>query len=161
MERYGRYAGPIFTASDREPGGCPILADAFVTTEDGTGIVHLAPAFGEDDYRVAAARRGRRSTRRSRGRCYNPVRPDGTFDERVRGRDGRSYEGRFVKDPALTQELIEDLRERGLLLRVEEYEHSYPHCWRCGTPLLYYAKPSWYIATSTAARASCWRRTRR
>jgi isoleucyl-tRNA synthetase len=53
-----------------------------------------------------------------------------------------------VKDPRLTAELIEDLSARGLLLRVQEYEHSYPHCWRCGTPLLYYAKPSWYIATS-------------
>src|ERR1035441_7231702 len=82
------------------------------------------------------------------GTLYNPVEPDGTYDERVRSRTGDSYAGRFVKDPALTQELIEDLRERGLLLRVQEYEHSYPHCWRCGTPLLYYAKPSWYIATS-------------
>ena len=54
-----------------------------------------------------------------------------------------------MKDPELTAELIEDLAERGLLLRVADYEHSYPHCWRCGTPLLYYAKPSWYIATSS------------
>ena len=76
------------------------------------------------------------------------MRPDGTYDGACAHRDGRSYEGRFVKDPALTEELIEDLRERGLLLRVQDYEHSYPHCWRCGTPLLYYAKPSWYIATS-------------
>jgi isoleucyl-tRNA synthetase len=66
----------------------------------------------------------------------------------VRDRNGNSYEDRFVKDPALTKELIEDLDARGLLLRVQDYEHSYPHCWRCGTPLLYYAKPSWYIATS-------------
>ncbi|HYM55300.1 MAG TPA: class I tRNA ligase family protein, partial [Solirubrobacteraceae bacterium] len=58
------------------------------------------------------------------------------------------YEGRFVKDPALTRELIEDLDGRGLVLRVQEYEHSYPHCWRCGTPLLYYAKTSWYIRTT-------------
>jgi isoleucyl-tRNA synthetase len=79
---------------------------------------------------------------------YNPVLPDGTYDDRVRSRDGGSLEGRFVKDPALTHELIDDLRARGLLRRVEDYEHSYPHCWRCGTPLLYYAKPSWYIATS-------------
>ncbi|HEX4012113.1 MAG TPA: class I tRNA ligase family protein, partial [Solirubrobacteraceae bacterium] len=79
---------------------------------------------------------------------YNPVRPDGTYDGRVRDRKGNPYEGRFVKDPELTKELIEDLDARGLLLRVEDYEHSYPHCWRCGTPLLYYAKPSWYIATT-------------
>ena len=76
------------------------------------------------------------------------MRPDGTYDERVLDRNGASYAGRDVKDQALTAELIEDLRERGLLLRVQDYEHSYPHCWRSGNPLLYYAKPSWYIATS-------------
>jgi len=148
VERYGGYDGPVFAARDREPGTLPILADEYVTTEDGTGIVHLAPAFGEEDYRVAGA-----STRvpfdpTQASTLYNPVRADGTYDERPLNRDGRPYEGRFVKDPQLTGELIEDLRERGLLLRVQDYEHSYPHCWRCGTPLLYYAKPSWYIATS-------------
>jgi isoleucyl-tRNA synthetase len=148
VERYGSYEGPIFAASDREPGPLPILADEFVTTHDGTGIVHLAPAFGEDDYRVAAAAPQVPFDPTSRDTLYNPVRPDGTYDARVRDRTGAGFEGRFVKDPALTQELIADLRERGLLLRVERYEHSYPHCWRCGTPLLYYAKPSWYIATS-------------
>ena len=71
----------------------------------------------------------------------NPVRLDGTFDERI-----GPYAGRWVKDA--DPDLIEDLRARGKLLRAETYEHSYPHCWRCGTPLLYYAKPSWYIATS-------------
>jgi isoleucyl-tRNA synthetase len=148
IERYGSYHGPIFAASDREEGPLPILADAFVTTGDGTGIVHLAPAFGEEDYRVAAASPRVPFDPTQAGTLYNPVRADGTYDERVRSRDGTSYEGRFVKDPELTRELIEDLRERGLLLRVADYEHSYPHCWRCGTPLLYYAKPSWYIATS-------------
>jgi len=148
VERYGSYEGPIFAASDREPGPLPIVADAFVTTEDGTGIVHLAPAFGEDDYRVAAASPRVPFDPTRAGTLYNPVRADGSYDARTLSRDGHSYEGRFVKDPELTRELIEDLRERGLLLRVQAYEHSYPHCWRCGTPLLYYAKPSWYIATS-------------
>jgi isoleucyl-tRNA synthetase len=148
VERYRSYHGPIFAAADREEAELPILADAFVTTEDGTGIVHLAPAFGEDDYRVAAAAPEVPFDPTMSATLYNPVRPDGTYDSRTLSRDGRSYEGRFVKDPALTAELIEDLRVRGLLLKVEEYEHSYPHCWRCGTPLLYYAKPSWYIATS-------------
>ncbi len=60
----------------------------------------------------------------------------------------RSYEGRHVKDPQLTSDLIEDLRARGLLLVEEAYEHSYPHCWRCGTPLIYYAKSAWYIRTT-------------
>ena len=146
--RYGSYHGPIFAAADRQEGALPILADEFVTTEDGTGIVHLAPAFGEDDYRVAAAAPEVLFDPTRAESLYNPVRADGTYDERTRDRAGNSLAGRFVKDPALTEELIEDLRERGLLLRVQEYEHSYPHCWRCGTPLLYYAKPSWYIATS-------------
>jgi isoleucyl-tRNA synthetase len=146
VERYGSYEGPIFAASDREPGPLPILADEFVTTDDGTGIVHLAPAFGEEDYRVAAAAGIFRGD--DARTLYNPVRPDGTYDERPRSRAGEPYSGRFVKDPGLTRELTEDLDARGLLLRVEQYEHSYPHCWRCGTPLLYYAKPSWYIATT-------------
>jgi isoleucyl-tRNA synthetase len=148
VARYGHYVGPIFALDDRSPGDSPILADDFVTTEDGTGIVHIAPAFGEDDYRVAAAAPEVPFDPTRAGTLYNPVKPDGTYDARVRSRDGGSYEGRFVKDPALTHELIADLDARGLLLRVQEYEHSYPHCWRCGTPLLYYAKPSWYIATS-------------
>ncbi len=148
VERYRSYQGPIFAATDRAPGPLPILADEFVTTEDGTGIVHLAPAFGEDDYRVAAAAPEVPFDPTIAGTLYNPVQPDGTYDARVLDRHGRSYAGRFVKDPELTAELIEDLRARGLLLDVRDYEHSYPHCWRCGTPLLYYAKPSWYIATS-------------
>jgi isoleucyl-tRNA synthetase len=148
VARYGGYDGPVFAAEDRQRGTLPILADEFVTTEDGTGIVHLAPAFGEEDYRVSAAAPEVPFDPTIAGTLYNPVKPDGTYDGRVRSREGTSYEGRFVKDPGLTEELISDLRERGLLLRVQDYEHSYPHCWRCGTPLLYYAKPSWYIATS-------------
>ncbi len=148
VARYGSYEGPIFAASDRTPGPLPILADEFVTTEDGTGIVHLAPAFGEDDYRVSAASPLVPFDPTQAGTLYNPVKPDGTYDARTLSGGGASYEGRFVKDPELTRELIADLDARGLLLRVQDYEHSYPHCWRCGTPLLYYAKPSWYIATS-------------
>jgi len=146
VERYRSYEGPIFAASDRQAGPLPILADDFVTTGDGTGIVHLAPAFGEDDYRVAAAAGIFKGD--DPRTLYNPVKADGSYDERPRSRAGEPYAGRFVKDPQLTKELIADLDARGLLLRVEEYEHSYPHCWRCGTPLLYYAKPSWYIATT-------------
>ena len=78
--RYGSYQGPIFDTG--EPGGFPILADEFVTTEDGTGIVHIAPAFGEDDYRVAAA--AGIFDPEQPGTLLNPVRPDGTFDARVR-----------------------------------------------------------------------------
>ncbi|HEY4098081.1 MAG TPA: class I tRNA ligase family protein, partial [Baekduia sp.] len=99
---------------------------------DGTGLVHTAIAFGEDDFRLGA---------QYGLKVVNPVQLDGTYDERIKG-----YEGRFVKDA--DADLVEELRNSGRLLRVQEYEHSYPHCWRCGTPLLYYAKPSWYIATS-------------
>jgi isoleucyl-tRNA synthetase len=135
------YKGPVFNLTDREPGGFPVIAGDFVTTEDGTGLVHIAPAFGEDDYRVAAENGIFDPTQRQT--LYNPVKPDGHFDSRVTG-----FEDRFVKDPEVTRELIADLERRGLLFREQVYEHSYPHCWRCGTPLLYYATSSWYIGTS-------------
>jgi isoleucyl-tRNA synthetase len=135
------YEGPVFALSDREQGGFPVIAGDFVTTEDGTGLVHIAPAFGEDDYRVAAENGLFDPT--EHGTLYNPVEPNGHFDTRVAG-----FEDKFVKDPEVTAALIGDLRKRGLLFREQVYEHAYPHCWRCGTPLLYYAKSSWYVATS-------------
>jgi len=129
-----RYAAPFpFIASEAYgPRGHTVLLADFVSAEDGTGIVHTAVAFGEDDFRL--------------GREYgltvvNPVRLDGTYDERI-----GPYAGRWVKDA--DDDLVEDLRSRGRLFRAERHHHSYPHCWRCGTPLLYYAKPSWYVATS-------------
>ncbi len=140
------YEGPIFPSSDREPGALPVIAGDFVTTDDGTGLVHIAPAFGEDDFRAAAAAGLFDPTDPST--LYNPVKPDGTFDARVLGDDGSSFEGSFVKDPKVTDALNEVLDHLGLLLEKRLYEHSYPHCWRCDTPLIYYAKPSWYIATS-------------
>ena len=141
-ELVGRhYQGPIFALSDVAPHGFPVIAGDFVTTEDGTGIVHVAPAFGEEDFRAGVEHE--LFDPANPHALYNPVRLDGTYDARVLG-----YEGRSVVDPKLAVELIEDLRVRGLLLREEMHEHSYPHCWRCGTRLLYYAKLSWYIATS-------------
>jgi isoleucyl-tRNA synthetase len=141
-ELVGRhYRGPIFALRDREAGEFPVLAGSFVTTDDGTGIVHIASAFGEDDFRL-----GEESglfDRTDAHTLFNPVTREGTYDNRVIG-----YEGRSVVDPQLAADLIAELRERGLLVKEEEHEHSYPHCWRCGTRLLYYAKPSWYIATS-------------
>jgi isoleucyl-tRNA synthetase len=112
--------------------GHTVLAADFVTADDGTGLVHTAIAFGEDDFRLGEE---------NGLEVINPVRGDGTYDERI-----GAYAGRKVKDA--DADLIEDLRQRGRLLKSEPYEHSYPHCWRCNTPLLYYAKPSWYIATS-------------
>jgi isoleucyl-tRNA synthetase len=138
-----KYEGPVFALADRERGGYPVLGGDFVTTEDGTGLVHIAPAFGEDDYAVAAENGIFDPT--DHAGLYNPVKPDGRFDGRVAG-----FEGRFVKDPEVTRALIDDLAGRGLLFREQVYEHAYPHCWRCGTPLLYYARSSWYVATSRA-----------
>jgi isoleucyl-tRNA synthetase len=139
-----RYRGPVFELADDGPANAfRVLAGEFVTTEDGTGLVHIAPAVGEDDYAVAAENGIFDPT--SHGTLYNPVGLDGHFDGRVSG-----FEDRFVKDHEVTRALIDDLDRRGLLFREQVYEHSYPHCWRCGTPLLYYAKSSWYVATSQA-----------
>ena len=97
--------------------------------------MHTAIAFGEDDFRL--------------GEQYgitlqNPVKPDGTFDERI-----PDFQGRFVKDA--DADIVEALRASGRLFRSELYEHAYPHCWRCETPLLYYAKSSWYVRTTDYA----------
>jgi isoleucyl-tRNA synthetase len=99
----------------------------YVTVEDGTGIVHIAPAFGEDDYHV--------------GRQYNlpvlqPVNEEGLFTT-------TPWKDTFVIDA--DPEIINWLGENGKLYRKQKMDHNYPHCWRCKTPLLYYAKPSWYI----------------
>jgi isoleucyl-tRNA synthetase len=135
------YDGPIFELTDRQSAPSPIVTGDFVTTEDGTGLVHIAPAFGEDDYSVAAANGLFDPTQQDT--LYNPVGLDGNYTDQVVG-----FEDRFVKDPELTEELIASLESRGLLFRSFKYEHSYPHCWRCGTPLIYYAKGSWYIKTT-------------
>ncbi|MEU5614246.1 isoleucine--tRNA ligase [Streptomyces sparsogenes] len=130
MERWA-YQRP-FTLVDFDGEAHFVVNADYVTTEDGTGLVHQAPAFGEDDLRTC--------------RAYglpvvNPVRPDGTFEEGL-----ELIGGQFFKkaDEALTA----DLDARGLLFRHVPYEHSYPHCWRCHTALLYYAQPSWYIRTT-------------
>ena len=108
-----------------------VLAD-YVTTEDGSGLVHQAPAFGEDDMLTC---------RKYGLPLVNPILPDGTF-----AADVPLVGGLFFKaaDPVL----VKDLQDRGLMYRVLDYEHSYPHCWRCHTTLLYYAQPSWYIRTT-------------
>src|SRR4051794_2009601 len=123
---------PYLPASAYGERGHTVLLADFVTADDGTGLVHTAIAFGEDDFRLG---------QRYGLAVVNPVRGDGTYDERI-----GPYAGRFVKDA--DQDLIADLERRGLLLRAEELEHSYPFCWRSGDPLLYYATSSWYIATS-------------
>ena len=110
-----------------------VVAADFVATDDGTGVVHIAPAFGEEDYALG----------RAEGLMFlEPVALDGTLS-------GGPFDGQFVKDADAA--IIEDLRGRGLLLASGTIRHTYPFCWRCDTPVLYYAKPSWYIRT-TAVR---------
>ncbi|MFA6000779.1 MAG: isoleucine--tRNA ligase [Thermoleophilia bacterium] len=104
----------------------------FVSSDEGTGIVHIAPAFGADDMDVG---------RENGLPVVNPVTEEGLFDERI-----TPWAGRFVKDA--DADIVEDLLQRGLLFAHVPYEHSYPHCWRCDTPLIYYAKASWYIRTT-------------
>ncbi len=99
----------------------------FVTTDDGTGIVHMAPAFGEDDYNT--------------GRAYGlpvlqPVDEEGKYTD-------TPWKGQFVIDA--DPDIVKWLRAEGKLFQKEKLSHNYPHCWRCSTPLLYYGKPSWYI----------------
>jgi isoleucyl-tRNA synthetase len=123
---------PLFHyASPGKKAWYVVVAD-FVTMEDGTGIVHIAPAFGEDDYNV--------------GRAYDLpvvqlVKLDGTFPEEV-----TLWRGQFVKDA--DPNIIQYLEERGLLAGTKKYSHEYPFCWRCDSPLLYYAMESWFIAMS-------------
>ena len=108
-----------------------ILAD-YVTIEDGTGLVHQAPAFGADDLITC---------RKYNLPVVNPVAPDGTFLPEI-----ALVGGAFFKDA--DKVLIKDLKSRGLMFKHTQYEHSYPHCWRCHTVLIYYAQPSWYIRTT-------------
>lgn len=106
----------------------------FVTTEDGTGIVHTAVMYGQDDFELG--------TKVGLPKCH-------TVDDTGHFVKGTGFlEGKFVKDEEATIEIIKDLASRGLLFKKEKYEHSYPHCWRCKTPLIYYARDSWYIKIS-------------
>jgi len=113
-----------------EEKGFYIVAEDFVTTEDGSGIVHMA-LYGEDDYQVI--------------KKYNlprikHVNEEGKFIEGT-----GQFEGRYFKEEGLDVEILKELHERGLVFHKEKYEHSYPHCWRCDTELMYFAIDSWYI----------------
>lgn len=129
-ELEGKEYEPLFDFVKADKKAWYIVLADFVTMEDGTGIVHIAPAFGEDDYNV--------------GKKYDLpvvqlVKLDGTFPPEV-----PLWEGQFVKqaDPSI----IDHLKKRGLLEGVQSYKHEYPFCWRCDSPLLYYAMESWFIA---------------
>ncbi len=119
---------PLFKFLEPEEKAWYITCDHYVTLTDGSGIVHIAPAFGEDDYSV--------------GKKYGLpfvqlVKPDGTFAENT------DWPGVFAKEA--DKQIIKDLDARGLLFAKMDYEHSYPFCWRCDTPLIYYARESWFI----------------
>ena len=123
---------PLFTFMPLDKPAHYVVLGDFVTTEDGTGLVHIAPAFGADDMEIS--------------KIYDlpvlmTVGPDGGFLPQI-----TPWRGVFVKDA--DPDIIADLDKRGLLFRSEKYTHTYPFCWRCDTPLLYYARASWYIRTS-------------
>jgi len=123
---------PLFPFVDLNEKAYFITCDSFVTLSDGTGVVHIAPAFGEDDAKV--------------GRNYNLPLVQ-LVDEKGEMTEETPWAGTFCKkaDPLILQ----DLEDRGLLLAAPVFEHSYPHCWRCGTPLIYYARESWFIKMTT------------
>ena len=106
-----------------------VLCDDYVTTEDGTGIVHIAPAYGQDDYEVCL---------KYKMPMVNPVDEQGCYTE-------GPWKGRLVVDPELELDIIKYLSENDKLFRKQKMTHNYPHCWRCKTPLVYYSKPSLYI----------------
>ena len=119
---------PLYDFGEADKEAWYVTADEYVTLTDGSGIVHIAPAFGEDDARV--------------GQKYGlpfvqMVTEQGTF------KDTTPWGGVFVKDA--DPQIIEDLDTRGLLFGKKDYAHSYPFCWRCDTPLLYYARSTWFI----------------
>ncbi|MBA2445771.1 MAG: isoleucine--tRNA ligase [Nocardioidaceae bacterium] len=128
---YWAYQRPFDLVTFPAPAHFVVLAE-YVTTEDGSGLVHQSPAFGADDLEVCA----------SYGLpVVNPITPDGHFATEL-----PLIGGQFFKHA--DADLVSDLDKRGLLFRHVAYEHSYPHCWRCHTPLMYYALPAWYIRTT-------------
>lgn len=124
----------INLADDEHAAYYVALAD-FVTTEEGTGVVHTAVMYGEDDYRL-----GMQVGLPAR----HTVDEKGRFNEHV-----SQWQGRHVKEEALEKEIVDYLAQNGRLYSEEQYTHSYPHCWRCDSPLLYYAKKSWYLKTTS------------
>ena len=124
---YAEYE-PLYNCYDGNKKAYYVTNDSYVTLTDGTGIVHIAPAFGEDDANV--------------GRKYDLPLVQ-MVDDRGRMKDATPFGGMFCKDA--DKEVIKDLFNRKLLFKEFQFEHSYPFCWRCDTPLLYYARSSWFI----------------
>jgi isoleucyl-tRNA synthetase len=140
-----RYLPPFDTFRPAHGGGHDrawrVVAGDFVTTDSGTGIVHVAPAFGEVDYQVLLAEQSACGADAGPG-LFNCVAPDGTFTDAF-----PLGAGRFVKD--CDRDIVRDLRTRGLLVHQEQYVHDYPFCWRAeNDPLIQYPRQSWFIRTS-------------
>ncbi len=131
-ELLGKEYEPIFDYVDSDSKSHYVAASDFVSLEEGTGIVHVAPAFGEDDYDLCSE---------EGVSLVNPVDESGKFTDQV-----PEYEGEFVKDA--DEDIMKRLRERGDLLKRDTVTHTYPFCWRCDSPLLYYALESWFIRAS-------------
>ncbi|MEM2637361.1 MAG: isoleucine--tRNA ligase [Candidatus Korarchaeota archaeon] len=129
----GLHYEPIFPYLKPSTDSHFIVHGDFVSLEEGTGLVHIAPAFGEDDYNVCVA---------NKIGIVNPIDEYGVFTTAV----PPPFQGNFFKkaDP----HVIKALKEKGVLIKEGKYEHDYPFCWRCGTPLIYYATEAWFIATS-------------
>ncbi|MFW5856431.1 MAG: isoleucine--tRNA ligase [Planctomycetota bacterium] len=123
---------PLFPYATPDKPAYRVVAGDFVGLEAGSGIVHIAPAFGEDDYRVG---------RENDLPVVNLVEPDGAFSAAV-----EPWAGVFVKDA--DKGIIRALRDRQQVLKAEQYTHDYPFCWRCDSPLIYYARPTWYVRTT-------------
>jgi len=135
-----KYARPLEVVPLPDDGQrAVVVAGGFVSADEGTGLVHMAPAFGADDY----------LTGQQNGLAFvNPVVPDGTF----KGTTWPEIEGKLVTDKETNRLIIERLKQEGRWLETRPYTHSYPHCWRCDSPLIYYARSSWFVRT-TAVKA--------
>ena len=123
---------PVYDYADGNGKAFHIISGDFVSTGEGTGIVHIAPAFGEDDMKVG---------RENELPVVQMVNQEGHFLDRV-----EKFSGMNIEDA--NPKIISDLKERGLVFEIKKFKHSYPFCWRCDTRLIYYAKKSWYIATT-------------
>jgi len=135
-ELLGKEYERLFNYHKVKEKGWYVVEGSFVTTEDGSGIVHLAPAYGEDDYQTC---------RKYGLPTIHPVNKSGEFEDAV-----TDFKGKFVKNADV--DIIQNLKVRNILYKKESYLHSYPHCWRCSSPLLYYARDSWYIRTTEYAK---------
>ncbi|NMB80317.1 MAG: isoleucine--tRNA ligase, partial [Ignavibacteria bacterium] len=138
---------PLFSYIPVDKKAWYIIPGDFISTEDGTGVVHIAPAFGADDYEVS---------KKFDLPFLQPVTKSGRFTDQVTdfaGRLVKTIQFETTEEKGADPDIIRNLKERGLIYRAtNDYLHSYPHCWRCDNPLIYYARDSWYIRTTEVAK---------